>query len=195
MDLVIATGNNGKLEEFRDILSDKFGNMFSMRQIGITEEIDENGETLEENALIKARYVKARTPMAVLADDTGLCVRALGGLPGVHTARFAFDGATHAQNRRFLLEKMRGAADRSAVFKTVLALILPDGTIITAKGETAGKITETERGERGFGYDSVFFSDDLQKTFAEGSLEEKDAVSHRARAIRALLALLKEKSY
>lgn len=174
-----------------DILPDKFGNIFSMRSVGITEDIPETGETLMENALIKARFVKERTPLAVLADDTGLCVNALQGAPGVHTARFAGAHASHADNRRFLLDKMRGAADRSAYFETVLALILPGGKTIVASGRTFGAITTGERGARGFGYDSVFLSDELGKTFAESSLKEKDGVSHRAKAVSALLEKLK----
>ncbi|HPG92478.1 MAG TPA: RdgB/HAM1 family non-canonical purine NTP pyrophosphatase [Clostridia bacterium] len=190
MNLVIATSNEGKLAEFKRILSKSFDNIFSMSDIGITEEIDENGKTLEENSLIKAKFVKQFTPFCVLADDTGLCVNALGGKPGVHSARFFAENATHKQNREYLLKLMKDKTDKSAYFSCILTLILPSGEIIVTKGETKGKITEKEIGDDGFGYDSVFFSDELNKTFAQASKEEKDRVSHRGKAAANLVEKL-----
>jgi len=192
MNLVIATSNKGKLNEFKRILSKSFDNIFSMKNIGIDEDIAEDGETLEENSLIKARFVKNFTPFCVLADDTGLCVNALNGKPGVRSARFFAENATHAQNRAYLLKLMQGVTDRTACFSAVLTLILPDGNIIVVKGETKGKITFYEVGDGGFGYDSVFFSDELGKTFAQATKEEKDRVSHRGKAAQELIKRLEK---
>lgn len=190
MDLVIASGNDGKIEEMRDILKGKFDNIYSMKQIGILSDIEENGQTLIENAFIKARFVKSFTNLAVLADDTGLMVDALNGKPGVYTARFAGINATHADNRKLLLEKLEGQENRNATFETVVVLLLPNGKEITASGQIHGKILERETGERGFGYDSLFYSFELQKSFAQASLQEKDKVSHRAKALENLLKQL-----
>ncbi|MDD4832280.1 MAG: RdgB/HAM1 family non-canonical purine NTP pyrophosphatase [Clostridia bacterium] len=192
MNLVIATSNEGKLNEFKRILSKSFDNIFSMKDIGVNEDIVENGETLEENSLIKAQFVKRFTPFCVLADDTGLCVNALHGKPGVRSARFFAENATHAQNRTYLLKLIEGVTDRSAYFSAVLTLILPDGNIIVVKGETKGKITSSEIGDSGFGYDSVFFSDELGKTFAQATKEEKDRVSHRGKATQELIKRLEK---
>ncbi|HRX13410.1 MAG TPA: RdgB/HAM1 family non-canonical purine NTP pyrophosphatase [Eubacteriales bacterium] len=192
MNLVIATSNEGKLNEFKRILSKSFDNIFSMKDIGINEDIVENGETLEENSLIKAQFVKRFTPFCVLADDTGLCVNALNGKPGVRSARFFAENATHAQNREYLLKLMDGKIDRSAYFSAVLTLILPEGNIIVVKGETKGKITLSEIGDGGFGYDSVFFSNELGKTFAQATKDEKDRVSHRGKATQELIKQLEK---
>lgn len=192
MNLIIATHNNGKFDEFCDILKDKFDKIYSLYDINITEEIEEDGQTLQENALIKARavakYVDDNT--AVLADDTGLMVDCLDGKPGIHSARYASVTATLKQNRDFLLANMSDANDRRAHFECCLVLLLPNGKQLIAVGKTYGKILEKETGERGFGYDSLFFSDELGKSFAEGTLADKDRVSHRAKAIKILLEQL-----
>lgn len=147
-------------------------------------DVEETGETLEENALLKARAAVEATGLPSLADDTGLEVEALGGAPGVHTARFAGPHATFDDNIDRLLRELDGVADRRARFRTVVALAFPDGDYVTAEGSIEGRIAEERRGDTGFGYDPVF--EVGGRTFAEMSSEEKNLLSHRARALEAL---------
>jgi XTP/dITP diphosphohydrolase len=147
-------------------------------------EVEETGETLEENALLKARAVVEATGLPALGDDTGLEVAALDGAPGVRSSRFAGPHASYADNVALLLRMLEGVDDRSARFRTVMALVFPDGVEITTEGTLAGVITETPRGSGGFGYDPVFLVG--ERTLAELPTEEKNDLSHRARAIRAL---------
>lgn len=184
--IVAATGNMHKLKEIRAIFADK--TILSEREAGFSGEVEETGETFVENALLKARAVCAQTGMPALADDSGLCVDALGGAPGVRSARYS--GGGDAENRALLLKNLSGKKDRRAHFACAVALVFPDGREITAEGRTEGSILAAERGENGFGYDSLFFSDDLQKSFAEADEAEKNAVSHRGRALKALEAKL-----
>ncbi len=184
--MVAATGNAGKLKEFRAVLRDY--TVLSEREAGFSGDVEETGSTFAENALIKARAVCRATGLAALADDSGLCVEALGGAPGVYSARYS--GGGDAENRRLLLKNMQGVSNRRAAFVCAIALCFPDGCLITAEGKTEGSILTEERGENGFGYDSLFLSDDLNKSFGEASDEEKNAVSHRGRALRALEAKL-----
>jgi len=151
-------------------------------------DIEETGRTLKENALIKARAVVEFTGLPVVADDTGLEVDALGGGPGVNTARYAGPGASYEDNVVRLLESMEGVEDRTARFRTVVALVMPDGVEVTAEGSVEGVITKERRGGGGFGYDPVFGVDG--QTLAEMTAEDKNALSHRARALRALAASL-----
>ena len=141
-----------------------------------------------ENALIKARAVCKATGLPALADDSGLCVDALGGAPGVRSARYS--GGGDADNRALLLKNLAGVSDRRAHFNCAVALVCPDGRELTAEGRTEGSILTEERGEHGFGYDSLFFSNDLNKSFAEADEAEKNAVSHRGRALKCLEELL-----
>lgn len=182
--LVVASKNPDKVAEIEEVLEGT----------GLADEIvcgldwpdiEETGETLEENALLKARGVVDAIGLPVLADDTGLEVDALDGAPGVKTARFAGPHAVYEDNVARMIEVMDGVANRSARFRTVVALVFPDGVEITAEGEVRGSITHAPRGERGFGYDPVFEVDG--RTFSEMTAEEKHAMSHRARAIRALV--------
>ena len=182
MKVVAATGNRHKLKEFREIFPD--WDIVSEREAGFSGEVEETGTTFIENALIKARAVCKATGFAALADDSGLCVDALGGAPGVLSARYS--GGGDAENRALLLKNMEGIKARGAHFACAVALVFPDGRELTAEGATFGVILEEERGTGGFGYDSLFFSDDLQKSFAEASEGEKNAVSHRGRALAAL---------
>src|SRR5690554_251592 len=181
--LLIATKNTGKRQEMEAIL----------RGMGLAEElgtgldlpdVDEVGETLEENAILKARTAAEATGLPALADDTGLEVDHLGGAPGVHTARYAGPDATFDDNMDKLLRELEGVDDRSARFVTVVALAFPDGEYVTAEGVVAGRIAEQRRGETGFGYDPVFEIDG--RTYAEMSAEEKNRFSHRARALAEL---------
>lgn len=181
--LVVASKNPDKISEIEGVL----------RDTGLADEIvrglhwpdvEETGATLEENALLKARAVVEATGLPALADDTGLEVAALDGAPGVHTARFAGDGARYEDNLAKLIGVLDRHHDRSARFRTVVALIFPDGVEIVAEGVLEGVIAEQPRGQRGFGYDPIFEVDG--RTLAEMDIEEKSTLSHRARAIRAV---------
>lgn len=185
--LVVASKNPDKVAEIEGVLgeSDLVGEI--VRGLDWPD-VEETGKTLEENALLKARAVVEATGLPVLADDTGLEVDALDGAPGVHTARFAGAGARYEDNVAKLIELMDGRSDRSARFRTVVALAFPDGVEVTAAGSLEGQISDRARGDRGFGYDPVFEVEG--QTLAEMSLEEKNQLSHRARAIRALVAEL-----
>ena len=184
--IVAATGNAHKLKEIRAILKDY--EILSEAEAGFYGDVEETGATFAENALIKARAVSEATGYPALADDSGLCVEALNGAPGVFSARYSGGGS--AENRALLLKNLNGESDRSAYFACAIALVYPDGRTVTAEGRTFGEILTSEQGENGFGYDSLFFSLDLGKAFAEATEEEKNAVSHRGRALRALEAQL-----
>lgn len=184
---VLATKNPHKVEEMRAIL----GRLLPDAEIveGYDwPDVDETGSTLEDNARLKARAVATATGLPALADDTGLEVGALDGAPGVHAARYAGLGASYAANRDLLLERLAGADDRRARFKTVVVLARPDGSEVIAEGILEGTITESERGDGGFGYDPVFAVDG--RTLAEMTDSEKNALSHRAAALGALAAAL-----
>lgn len=194
MKLLIASNNQHKIQEIRAILQGKFDEILSLSDLNINCDPDETGSTFQENAMIKAKAISALTDLPVLADDTGLCVDALGGKPGVHTARYATtnDGFGHdnAANRKKLLYELQGETNRSAHFECAVVLMFPDGKVVTANGKVYGHITTQECGTGGFGYDSVFFCDELNKTFAQASAEEKNSISHRGRALHALLETL-----
>ncbi len=193
MKLIVATNNAHKLKEIKSILGGEFEEILSLKEAGAELKAEENGSTFEENAIIKARGVEASS-MAVLADDSGLCVEVLGGAPGVKSARYASEGeenADDASNRRKLLKEMEGKEERKAKFVCAVALLWGE-ELYTAEGETEGRILTDERGERGFGYDSIFYSDELGKSFGEAEEEEKNGVSHRGRALKKLLEKLKK---
>ncbi len=181
--LVVASKNPDKIAEIEAILGES--NLAGEVVRGLEwPDVEETGETLEENALLKGRAVVEATGLPVIADDTGLEVSALDGAPGVHTARFAGDGARYEDNVAKLIEVMAGQDDRTATFRTVVALVFPDGVEIVAEGRLEGTISTQPRGTDGFGYDPVFDVDG--RTLAEMGPEEKNQLSHRARAIRAL---------
>ncbi len=184
--IVVASGNRGKIREIKEIF--KNYDVISMREAGFDREIDETGCTFEENAVIKARAVSEALGCIALADDSGLCVDALGGAPGVFSARYAGGHGDDGANNALLLENMRSVSDekRGAYFESCVALCLKDGTVVTASGRTYGRILRAPDGEGGFGYDPVFFSGELGKSFGRASAEEKNAVSHRAKALAAL---------
>jgi XTP/dITP diphosphohydrolase len=189
---VIATFNLDKARELQDLLTLDGATFTCLRDFPGTSAPAEVGKTLEENALAKARAALKQTGLAAFADDTGLEVDALGGRPGVYTARFAGPDATHADNVRRLLEVLTGAAPprRGARFRTVCAVCLPDGREVVAEGVLEGSITETPRGSGGFGYDPVFEVSGTGRTLAEMHAAEKNALSHRGRAVRALIRRL-----
>ena len=191
MDIVFATNNAHKLSEIRAILGEDF-RILSLADIGCHDDIPETADTLEGNALIKARWVKERYGFDCFADDTGLEVAALGGRPGVHTARYAFpDRHDPVANTRKLLAELDGQADRSARFRTVIALVQgSDETLF--EGIVDGRIAPEERGTEGFGYDPVFEPEGLGLTFAELGVETKNSMSHRARAVKRLAEYLRQ---
>lgn len=185
--LVVATKNRDKVTEMEALILEA-GIAGDIARDLDWEDVEETGATLEENALLKARAVVRATGLPALADDTGLEVAALGGAPGVHTGRYAGPDATYAENVRRLLEEMESVDDRSATFRTVMVLAFPDGSEVVAEGSVEGTITRERRGSTGFGYDPVFEVDG--RTLAEMSDAEKNEMSHRGNALRALAAAL-----
>ncbi|MGA7269575.1 MAG: RdgB/HAM1 family non-canonical purine NTP pyrophosphatase [Acidimicrobiia bacterium] len=185
--LVIATKNEGKIVEISALLASL---NLADEIVGGLEwpEVEETGDTLEANAILKAEAVVEATGLPALADDTGLEVAALSGRPGVHSARYAGPDATFDDNIAKLLDELEGASDRSARFVTVVALAFPDGANVTASGSMKGRIAEQRRGARGFGYDPVFEVDGL--TLSEMGQEAKNRLSHRALALRELVRTL-----
>lgn len=190
MKILFATNNAHKLAEVQAVLGDSY-TLVTPRDCGVTEEIPETQPTLEGNALQKARYLYERTGLDCFADDTGLEVEALGGAPGVHSARYATDGHDFAANNRLLLRNLAGEENRRARFRTVVALIL-GGREYLFEGVVEGQIIDRETGHEGFGYDPLFRPDGYDRTFAQMTTEEKNAVSHRARAVRKLATFLHE---
>lgn len=185
MKLLIASNNQHKIDEIKQIFGNKFEQILSLSEAGIVCDPEENGKTFLDNALIKVRAVAKLTDMPVLGDDTGLCVDALNGAPGVHSARFAGDH-DNAKNRAKLLYELQDETNRKAHFSTAVALLYPDGRLVTAEGRVDGEILHAEVGTNGFGYDSLFYCNEIGKTFAEATAEEKNAVSHRGRALQEL---------
>lgn len=192
MKIIFATNNAHKLAEAREILGPGY-ELATPRECGITEDIPETSPTIRGNALQKARYIHSRTGLDCFADDTGLEVDALGGEPGVRSARYATEGHDFAANTSLLLHNMQGVKERSARFRTVVALIL-DGEEHTFEGIVEGRIAETPAGCGGFGYDPVFIPEERDCTFAEMSPADKNAISHRGRAMAALNAFLSERN-
>lgn len=188
MKIVFATNNAHKLGEVRQVVGEEF-EIVSLRECGIVEDIPENEPTLEGNALAKARYIYNRTGLDCFADDTGLEVDALGGEPGVRSARYATDGHDDEANKRMLLERLKGSENRAAQFRTAVALII-GGKEYLFEGIVRGEIASEERGEGGFGYDPLFFPEGGELTFAQMSSEDKNAISHRGRAVRKLAEFL-----
>ena len=186
--LVFATNNLHKLEEVRDILGGSF-RIASLKEIGCTDDIPETADTLEGYALQKARYVKDKFGYDCFADDTGLEVEALGGAPGVFSARYAGLGHDSEANMRKLLKELEGKTNRQAQFRTVVALLL-EGREYTFEGIVRGTILTERRGTAGFGYDPVFVPEGYSETFAEMGSEEKNRISHRARAVQKLADFL-----
>jgi XTP/dITP diphosphohydrolase len=195
LKILVASTNRGKIREIADILSSADVTIFTPDQIVITVDVQENGATFEENALKKAAAYRDVAEMSALADDSGLCVDALDGAPGVMSARFAGPNASDADNIERLLKAMHKMQNRKARFVCVVALALTSGELITAQGDYPGLITEAPMGSGGFGYDPVFYDPTTGKTFAELCQEEKNRVSHRKRALIALREKLQTQGY
>ena len=191
MKIGVATKNAHKVKELSEMLSIDGIELVTLSDMGFTGEIEENGSTFAENALIKARAARDLYQLPALADDSGLCVDALDGAPGIYSARYASEdgeNASDAANVEKLLEKLKGipSGERTARFVCAIALVLPDGTEKTVTGACEGVITSEVRGNGGFGYDPVFYYVPYCKTFGEATEDEKNAVSHRANAVRLI---------
>jgi XTP/dITP diphosphohydrolase len=186
MDILFATNNAHKLAEVQSKLAPLGYRVKGLREVIGEVDIPETGSTLEENAAIKARFLSDRTGMDCFADDTGLEVSALGGAPGVYSARYAGEGCSFDDNMDKLLSALDGAADRSARFRTVICLI-KEGTEYLFEGEVKGVILEKRTGSKGFGYDPIFRPDGHDKSFAEMTMDEKNAISHRGLAVEQLV--------
>ena len=185
MKLLFATNNKHKIREISDIISNNF-TIIGLADVNITEDIPEEADTLADNAIFKARYVHERTGMNVFADDTGLEVEALGGEPGVYSARYAGEGKSFDDNINKLLNRLEGVEERKARFRTVIALIIENREYMF-EGTVEGEILAERKGTGGFGYDPVFRAAGYDQTFAEMPLSEKNRISHRAVAMRKLL--------
>ena len=185
MELIIASANAHKIEEISRLLP-KSVCLTSAREVGVTEDIPETADTLEGNALLKARYIYERTGKNCFADDTGLEVNALDGAPGVHSARYATDGHDHEANIDLLLKNLSNKSDRTAQFRTVIALII-DGNEHLFEGIVKGEILAKRTGTEGFGYDAIFMAEGTNISFAEMDLDKKNAISHRGRATSKLI--------
>lgn len=191
MKLIIASNNAHKIREIKNILGSRFDEILSLREAAIDHETVEDGTTFMENALKKAREIAAISGAPALADDSGICAHALGGAPGVFSARYAGEDGGHASDERnnaLLVKNLADKADRTAHYTCAMALVYPDGREITAEGYMYGRIIDTPRGSRGFGYDPHFVMDGETRTVAEMTDEEKNAVSHRSRALALLLS-------
>ncbi len=192
--IILATGNRGKVKEIRDLVADLPISFLSLNDIPDPPEVLEDGATFEENALKKARETARATGMPALADDSGLCVDALDGRPGVLSARYAGDDSSDESKYRRILKEMRDVPEgkRTARFVCVLALVHPDGEERIFRGVCEGRITREPRGAGGFGYDPIFLYEDSERTFAEIGREFKNQVSHRGRALAAFAEYLRE---
>lgn len=194
MKIVAATTNMGKVREFKEILSGAGCDVVSMHDVGIDVEVEETGSSFKENAEIKAKAVSMLCEYPVLADDSGLCVDALDGAPGLYSARFAGVDADDNDRNKKLLEMLNGAENRHAEYVSAVALIFLDGRKIVTEGRVEGEILESEQGNGGFGYDPLFFCTEINKCFGLATPEEKNAVSHRGRALKQLCEILKEQA-
>ena len=190
MKLIIASNNAHKLVEMKAILAPFFDDIQSMREAGIEHETIEDGNTFMENAVKKARELAEISGCCAIADDSGLCVDALGGAPGIYSARFSGVHGDDKANNRLLLEKLEGVENRAAHYTCAIALVWPDGKMLTAEDYLYGEIAHDERGTNGFGYDPLFLLPDCGLRTAEISAEEKNRISHRGKAMRKLVELL-----
>ena len=190
MKFVLATHNPGKLKEMGEILA-RFGmEVVSPKDLGLTVDVEETGTTFAENAMLKAKAICAAAKLPAIADDSGLCVDALNGGPGVYSARYGGEGLDDNGRYMLLLNSMRGQPTRAAHFACAIACAFPNGDELTAEGRCDGTIAFAPMGEGGFGYDPVFFVPELKKTFGQLTAEEKSAISHRGRALAAFVEKL-----
>ena len=186
--LVLATTNKGKLKEFQELLKDFPVEIRSLADFGPIPAVVEDGETFDDNAYKKAHFTAKVLGLPCIADDSGLAVEALNGSPGVYSARYAGENASDAENTAKLLKDMEGVANRKAAFHCVISIAVPSGPALTYEGTCEGELLTAPRGDDGFGYDPIFFYPELGKTFAELTMEEKNRVSHRGRAMAEVAA-------
>lgn len=191
--LIIGTNNQGKVKEIKAILGNFYDEILSLREAGIQLDVEEDGDTFEENAIKKATEAARVTGCDTLADDSGLCVDALLGAPGIYSARYAGEDVSYEENNKKLLKELEGIKDRSAKFVCAMALV-QGNEVITAFGEVHGIITEKLCGSGGFGYDPLFYVPEYGKTFGELNADVKNKISHRSRALEALKDKLAERS-
>ena len=190
MKYVLATHNTGKLKEMGAILA-RFGvEVVSPKDLGLTVDVEETGTTFAENAMLKAKAICAAAQLPAIADDSGLCVDALNGGPGVYSARYGGEGLDDRGRYMLLLNNMRGQTTRAAHFACAIACAFPNGDTLTAEGRCDGTIAFAPMGEGGFGYDPVFFVPEKAKTFGQLTAEEKSAISHRGRALESFVGKL-----
>lgn len=190
--LVFATGNQGKMREIREILGESIPEILSMKEAGIDIDIVEDGTSFEENALIKARAVSRAASIMAMADDSGLEVDCMGGAPGIYSARFLGEDTSYDIKNHYIIDKAMQVPleERTARFVCAIACVLPDGREWVIRGTVEGRIHDRQAGENGFGYDPIFFLPERGMTTAELPREEKNAISHRGRALRAMKELL-----
>ena len=191
MKLVLASKNQKKLRELREILSEQGVEVVTEADVGVDVDVEETGSTFEENAFLKAHAVMEASGLPAVADDSGLCVDALNGAPGIYSARYGGPGLDDAGRYRLLLENMRGQLDRRCRFVSAICCCFPNGDKVEARGECPGTLAYAPKGEDGFGYDPIFFLPEQKKTFAQLTPEEKNAISHRGRALAAFAERLK----
>ena len=195
MKLVLASNNAHKAREFREILAPLGIEVVTQSEAGCHFEVDETGTTFEENAFLKADAAMKATGEPAVSDDSGLEVDALNGEPGVHSARYTGRHEdSDADRRAYLMKKLEGVEHRAARFVSAICCVFPNGDVLRARGECEGSIATHERGENGFGYDAMFIPDGSERTMAELSAEEKNAISHRGRALRGFYRVLEEYS-
>ena len=192
MKFVLASQNRHKLEEMQSILSAHGVQVALEADLGLQVDVEETGETFAENAMLKAKAVMEASGLPAIADDSGVCVDALNGAPGVYSARYGGPELDDAARYRLLLENMRGAGSRAAHFTSAIACVFPNGDAIEAEGICPGTIAFAPQGDGGFGYDPVFFLPQLRKTYAQLTAEEKAAVSHRGKALEVFDGKLRE---
>lgn len=189
--VVIATNNMNKVREFQSLFPKDGIEFKSLKELGYEKEIDETGSTFEENAVIKAKQVAKDLKLTAISDDSGLEVEALGNAPGIYSARYA-GGHDDARNNALLLKNLAGVENRKARYVCAVCICQPDGEYRVVRGVCEGKIIDEAKGQNGFGYDPYFYTEEFRMTFAELSLEQKNTVSHRAKALRAILEICNE---
>lgn len=191
-EIVVATSNQGKLREYKLMLEPLGYKVISLKDINMTLDVEETGSTFEENSLIKARYIAKQLPdKIVIADDSGLEIHGLNGFPGIYSARF-MEGSSYNEKNLAIIEKMKDLKDRTANFTTVISLVNFDENDRTFSGKAFGHIEREIEGNNGFGYDPIFYSDDLNKTFGNSTNQEKSSISHRGKALVKLVDYIKQ---
>ena len=192
MIFILASNNSKKLTEMRQILSKFDIEVVSQKEAGLSLDVEETGTTFAENAFLKADAAAKASGHPAIADDSGLCIEALNGEPGIYSARYGGGNLTDSQKYMLILENMKGKENRNAKFVSSIACVFPNGDILTAEGECKGQISEKPMGENGFGYDPIFYIPELEMSMAELNADEKNAISHRGKALKLFEMKLKE---